>query len=135
LEREDDMIKDIKREIKDEIRRLKKYSGSYYRDLIDQLEDNYDDLEDREGDVHEMINDLEDEIRKVKEYKGRGNNYYYNRSQYDSWGNLYSDNRYNYYSSFNNRAYYKYDADQQKFIPHWVNPDLKPQKEGYIYIR
>ena len=85
--------------------------------------------------IKDIKREIKDEIRKVKEYKWRLNNYYYNRSQYDSWWNLYSDNRYNYYSSFNNRAYYKYDADQQKFIPHWVNPDLKPQKEGYIYIR
>jgi hypothetical protein len=138
LEREDDMINDIKREIKDEIRRLNKYSGSYYRDLKNQLEDNYDDLQDREGDVDEMINDLEDEIRRLSKYKGNSKssnyNYYYNKDYYDSWSGLYN-NRYDYYSNYNNRAYYKYDYDNNKYIPHWVNPDLTPIGEGHIYIR
>lgn len=134
LEDEADYIDDIKRDIKLSLSDLKKYNSRYYYDIKANLNAELDNLEEREVQVENMIDDIEDEIDDLEDNRGNSNSKYYNSGTYfDSWSNSYYDNRYNNY--YYDRNYYNYDSDSWEYIPHWVNPDLEAVDNGYIYIR
>ncbi len=147
LEREARFIDDLKRDIKLNIRDLKKYNSRYYNDIKNSLNRELDIIEDREAEVERLIKDLEKEIKNLKKNKSRSKSKYYNYynagTYFDSWHDrnsyYYRDhsdrNYYDYDDYYYNRNYYKYDYNKGEFIPHWVNPDLKPIKDGHIYVR
>ena len=139
LEREADYIDDIIDDLKDRLRDAKRYTTSYYRDLRRQLEKDIDDLEDRADYIEDLESDIKKEIREIKNdctYSSDSHAYYF-----DYYGNNYYDKSYNYDNYFyynrygNNNSYIKYENDSyySEYQP-WVNTNLKPVKDGRIYI-
>lgn len=141
LEKELDFVEDeIKRvsdiisDIKDDIRDAKRYATSYYRDVRRALERDLDYFEERKDDLKDREDDLEDELRKVKRSKSSSKVYYYDKYGLQSY-KVYDRNDYydRYYRNdeIKNDTRYGYYTEYYNF----VNPNLKPVKEGRIYIR
>lgn len=115
--------------LRTDISKMRNY-GSEYTDLRNQLKRDLANLDNQ----IKYLGDLRVALAKNNNYNNHTNQYYYNneiRSQrlvdyYRKYGYEYIGSSYYYYDS-------NYDYYQRK--PKWLNENLKPRDEWYIYIQ
>ena len=148
---EQNFIEDRKDEIYRELRNLDAYSSRYAKELERKLQKEYNYLEDRQEELDEIIDEITQDILDYEDDRKIYYDYYYNeygqRVYYESKRNknysyFYDTQYYSCYESssryddcYYNARYYDDSYYNRYLNKRWVNEDLKPVKDGHIYIR
>ena len=151
LDRELDDIEDEKEDIKDRVRDIKSYRTRYYRDLLDDYNDQLQYLQKREEYLEDLREDIKDELRDLRKNKSYSSRkHYYRGYSYDAYNyDRNYDYHYYYDRDYHNRDYdsyyykddYYYDdyyyhkGRKYRRKPIWVNPYLPEVKDGRIFVK
>jgi len=117
IEYQQDYVTETMRDIKRDLRNAKRYTTSYYRSVTQRLEDELDFFEDAKDNLKEREDVLEDELRKVRNSSSTSRSYYFD------------------YYGYNNNYYYDRSHIHYQREPTWLNENLTPRDEWYIYIQ